>query len=630
LKDVITNHTVSVVISFNGNLDTSYEVNELPTVQLSFYARILFSYFGLDSWSDFCTWIKRANVSLGARKTLEIIRLHQKMKEGFEVKHIFIGVDEIIKIGDLDKISQVLTQLGNIVDDNRIFVSSFVTSLNNVPLHEHTTSSGRVINYCSVPPLMYPENLFQNMDNIKISTNTLYLLIQDCGGHGRTLETLATVIKKYQVSYENPRSMFPNYIYYFRLLLSNVEERTLFPENNFKYLKVALLSKSIDYATKINENLTAIQSLEMGYFKNSIESINDRKFIPILTPVQFFAASKKLNSEYLHFIKAVECMFLQENDVTFTGNPYEMWHFGWEVVIRYALPNQYTLKDIYKKNYKLSKNHPLKHVVFKNHTPAKLKGCWDLLEAYESLRNMKEGVITHFIQKNHQGFDGLHVARTIDQSLVVFNFETKFQSPISDTTVMDKIDKWKNQYIKLLDAITSGKIAEHKNFPSKEDIKEMKNIYLVFVSPDDIKDGWVPSTPQIMLLKGSSLYGASFATRPQFLSRKKVILDCRCGVNRIFGDTVYCDKCHNCEHLKCTNAVLDQRFICYKCTYSSLIYNIQGSMDEESNTSLLSKYLGQYLLAELPKSEIIININTGIITSQMVPFITSINLLDRQ
>jgi hypothetical protein len=256
---------------------------------------------------------------------LKIVIKHWRETRSDSHLHVFLGIDEIIRIKNKDHISDLLSEIGVLletdVDNQCSLFSCLVTSLDA----QIAKKSGRAVDFIPLWELHNPEQLFSQFTNI--NPKVLSALIKDCGGHPKTLDILFSILKE-----TKPWVDVYDYRFLLKSLVVSSRLSRLSVGTQPEYLVHALAGKpkSMDDVLNITGTPETLRNLIAAGYYPGCTIVESRSlyeetslFIPQMTIVQLIHFSARFP-----LIKSpVDLMFDAELP-DFKGRPFEQWHVG--------------------------------------------------------------------------------------------------------------------------------------------------------------------------------------------------------------------------------------------------------------------------------------------------------------
>jgi hypothetical protein len=505
LKEMLTSNTISIAVSFDGNVGTSIAFCEktLP-IQTQLVFRILYSYFGLAQaidWISFTTWAISTSLiaSLQLNQTLEVVAYHSKLHN----PHIFLAIDEPIKTENAQQILDSMSELLNQRPAPWKYFSCLLTSLSHLPLanYDSIKSSGRSV-YC-IPLNPFDMNSTKRLFRSVIPTwppqfkPALNRLAFDCGGNAQTIQVMTEIIRKNFGALNHDATEF------YKVCIRNAANSTVLrlQSPSFESLQACLLNRNLPIDSKLGD-FTVREQIQSGLLMNSP---SEKGVVPIMhTPLQMFIhAMKNPTSPYA---KGLNSMFIAENDNwNYNDTYFRRFHLGWEVAIRNIMPfsNTFQLRDIYPNAIMTEK---LQKLDFINHLPIELVQVDSLSDAYKLLQQEQPQQqrctkIFRFSQEN-LGFDGFMLLVTKDGEFYTLNF--KIKSKVNRSVLDKEKAAFTEEYSKFLLENPSSKF-----FPKSVDqclqLFVIQNRFSSF-RPDE----------RTLLVNVGGLYSPAFKYRPYF------------------------------------------------------------------------------------------------------------------
>jgi hypothetical protein len=146
------------------------------------------------------------DVEIALQMVLKHWKQTQKLTSASQL-HIYLGLDEIIRIEDAQKLSTLMTHLGTLLDTNiqvscagteiEAFFSCLITTLDAKKVFEASiTKSGRQIRFIPLWPLSIPAALTLFHDFKNVEAQVMWAFMADCGGHPQMLEICNRVLNR--------------------------------------------------------------------------------------------------------------------------------------------------------------------------------------------------------------------------------------------------------------------------------------------------------------------------------------------------------------------------------------------------------------------------------------------------
>jgi len=228
-------------------------------------------------------------------------------------------IDEYVKIvpavGQDNAIKLLSSACQNLDHDKNFWM--VVSTLDIMLVSKTQSSSGRPIRWMKMTPLT-GSRLISHQQYQKLDAKTVDLLTSDCGGHPRSLEYLAEILKK--ATTNNYATLLDNlgtrlrisYPKFFDTASLNIEA----------LLKPALLNQEISILDTTNA-----EYIQHGVYFNSLVREED-KFVPWIPPI-FLRLYTMQNTNY--FADRLKEIFASDSSHSLSSR-FESFHASWEAL----------------------------------------------------------------------------------------------------------------------------------------------------------------------------------------------------------------------------------------------------------------------------------------------------------